>query len=35
MKKQAILYGVVGLVVGTIIAGATDTLAVNNNKVRP
>lgn len=31
MKKEAIVYGIVGLVIGAVIAGTTATLAVNNN----
>ena len=31
MNKESILYGVIGLVAGVIIAGFTATYAVNNN----
>ena len=31
MKKESVLYGVIGLLAGVIIAGFTATYAVNNN----
>lgn len=31
MKNQALIYGVVGLVIGGLLVGFTATLAVNNN----
>lgn len=31
MKKETLLYGVIGLVVGGLLVGFTATLAVNNN----
>lgn len=31
MKKEAVLYSVIGLLVGLLIAGATATLSVNND----
>lgn len=31
MKKESILYGVIGLLAGLLIAGATATLSVNND----
>lgn len=31
MKKESILYGVIGLLAGLLIAGATAVLAVNND----
>ena len=31
MKKEAMVYGIIGLAIGAIIAGTTATLAVNNN----
>ena len=31
MKNQSVLIGIIGLLTGVIIAGATEALAVNNN----
>jgi len=31
MRKAALLYGIIGLLAGSIIVGATSSLAVNNN----
>ncbi len=34
MRKAALLYGIIGLLAGAIIVGATASLAVNNNNIK-